>query len=108
MREFCMDRTFHVYILAGESGVLYTGITNNLLRRLQEHQQKKIPGFTKKYNVSKLVWFEAHGRAASAIAREKQIKGWRREKKVALIEAMNPRWGDMTEMLQGDSSLRLE
>ena len=84
-----MDRTFHVYILAGESGVLYTGMTNNLLRRIWEHKQKKIPGFTQKYNVTKLVWFEAHGRATSAIAREKQIKGWGRTKKVALIEATN-------------------
>jgi len=95
-----MDRTFHVYILAGESGVLYTGMTNNPLRRIAEHRQKKIPGFTKRYNVTKLVWFEAHGRATSAIAREKEIKGWRGEKKVALIESMNPYWKDLTEMLQ--------
>jgi putative endonuclease len=98
-----MDRTFHVYILAGESGVLYTGMTNNLMRRIVEHKQKKIPGFTSKYNVTKLVWFEAHGRAVSAIAREKQIKGWSRAKKVALIEAMNPHWKDLTEILQTDS-----
>lgn len=100
-----MDRTFHVYMLAGESGVLYTGMTNNLLRRMREHQQKKIPGFTKKYNLTKLVWFEAHGSAIGAIAREKEIKGWRREKKITLIEAMNPGWRNLTEMLQRDSSL---
>ena len=99
-----MDRTFHVYTLAGESGILYTGMTNNLMRRIGEHKQKKIPGFTSKYNVTKLVWFEAHGRATSAIAREKQIKGWSRAKKVALIEAMNPLWKDLTEILLRDSS----
>jgi putative endonuclease len=92
-----MDKAFHVYMLAGKSGVLYTGITNNLTRRVWEHKQKGIPGFTQKYNVTNLVWFEAHGRATSAIAREKQIKAWRREKKVALIEAMNPDWKDLSE-----------
>jgi putative endonuclease len=99
-----MDRTPHVYILAGESGVLYTGVTNNLLRRFAEHKRKKIPGFTKKYNVTKLVWFEVHGRAFCAISREKEIKAWRRERKIALVEGMNPRWKDLTEMLQRDSS----
>ena len=92
-----MDKAFHVYMLAGKSGVLYTGITNNLTRRVWEHKQKGIPGFTQKYNVTNLVWFEAHGRATSAIAREKQIKAWRREKKVALIEAMNHDWKDLSE-----------
>jgi putative endonuclease len=101
-----MDKTFHVYILAGESGVLYTGMTNNLIRRIGEHKQKKIPGFIAKYNVNKRVWFEAHGRATSAIAREKQIKGWSRAKKVALFEATNPHWKDLTETLQSDISLR--
>ena len=72
--------------------------------RHSEHKQKKVPGFRKKYNVTKLVWFEAHGRATSAIAREKQIKGWSRAKKVALIEAMNPHWKDLAEELQRDSS----
>ena len=95
-----MDKTFHVYTLASESGVLYTGMTNNLIRRMGEHRQKKIPGFTSKYNVTKLVWFEAHGRANSAIVREKQIKGWSRDKKIALIEATNPRWKDLTGTLQ--------
>ena len=92
-----MDRTFHVYMLAGKSGVLYTGVTNNLVRRVWEHKQKQIPGFTQKYNVTNLVWYEVHGRATSAIAREKQIKRWGRAKKVALIEAMNPQWKDLSE-----------
>jgi len=95
-----MDRTFHVYMLAGKSGVLYTGITNNLVRRVWEHKQKRIPGFTQKYNVTNLVWFEAHGRALSAIAREKQIKAWGRAKKVALITAMNPQWKDLSGELR--------
>ena len=95
-----MDKTFHVYMLAGKSGVLYTGITNNLARRVWEHKQKQTQGFTQKYNVTNLVWFEAHGGAASAIAREKQIKAWRRAKKVALIAAMNPQWKDLSEGLR--------
>jgi putative endonuclease len=95
-----MDKTFHVYILAGKSGVLYTGVTSNLPRRLAQHRQKKIPGFTRKYGVTKLVRFEEHGRAASAIAREKQIKAWRRAKRLALIEAVNPHWKDLSERLQ--------
>ncbi|MGH9680313.1 MAG: GIY-YIG nuclease family protein, partial [Candidatus Acidiferrales bacterium] len=102
-REFKMDKTFHVYILAGKSGVLYTGITNDLMRRVREHKQKKVPGFTQKYNITNLVWFEAHSMAKGAIAREKQIKGWSRVKKIALIEAMNPHWKDLTEELQSSS-----
>jgi putative endonuclease len=103
-----MDKTFHVYTLASESGVLYTGVTNDLIRRVREHKGKRISGFTQKYNVTKLVWFEAHGTATSGIAREKQIKGWSRVKKITLIEAMNPHWKDLAEMLQSDSSLRSE
>jgi putative endonuclease len=92
-------RTFYVYMLAGKSGVLYTGMTNDLVRRVREHKQKQIEGFTRKYNVTNLVWYEAHGRATSAIAREKQIKAWRRAKRVALIEAANPQWRDLSEGL---------
>jgi putative endonuclease len=99
-----MDKTFHGYMLAGRSGVLYMGITNNLARRVWEHKHKQVPGFTQKYYVTNLVWFEAHGRAASAIAREKQIKAWRREKKVALVAAMNPRWKDLSAELQSKAT----
>ena len=70
-----------------------------------DRREKKIPGFTQKYNVTKLAWFEAHGRATSAIAREKQVKGWSRAKKVARIEKMNPHWRDLTVTFQGNSSL---
>jgi putative endonuclease len=99
-----MAKTFHVYILAGESGVLYIGMTNNLERRVWQHQQKQNPGFTRTYNVGKLVWFEAHGTASSAIAREKQIKGWLRARKIALIEVTNPHWKDLSADLRGNSS----
>jgi len=102
-----MDKTFHVYLLASDSGVLYTGITNDLARRIREHKEKKVPGFTQKYNVTKLIWFEAHGRATSAIAREKQIKGWSRAKKIALIEASNPHWKELSDLLKADSPLEL-
>ncbi len=88
---------YHVYILASPSAVLYTGVTNHLERRVSEHRQKLIPGFTKKYNVTRLVYFEAFGEARAAILREKQVKGWRREKRVALIEKMNPTWRDLSE-----------
>jgi len=91
-----MGKTFHVYILASESAVLYTGVTNHLARRVEEHRQKKIAGFTRTYNVTKLVWFEAHGTAGSAIAREKQIKRWSRAKRIALVQAFNPRWEDLS------------
>ena len=102
-----MDKTFHVYLLASDSGVLYTGMTNDLARRIREHKEKKVPGFTQKYNVTKLIWFEAHGRATSAIAREKQIKGWSRAKKIALIEASNPHWKELSDLLKADSPLEL-
>jgi len=94
-----MDRVFHVYILAGKSGVLYTGVTSNLVGRVHQHKQRRIPGFTQKYNVTCLVWFEAHGRAASAIAREKQIKAWTRAKRIALIGKDNPQWKDLSDVL---------
>ncbi len=79
-----------VYMLTNRSGTLYTGVTNDLTRRLQEH--KAGAGFTSRYAVDRLVYVEEHARAVDAIAREKQIKGWRREKKVALINATNPGW----------------
>jgi putative endonuclease len=90
------ERTFFVYILAGKSGVLYTGITNHLPRRVSEHKQKKMPAFTQKYGVTRLVWFELYGTALSAIAREKEIKSWRRSKKIALIQTKNPTWRDLS------------
>jgi putative endonuclease len=88
-------RAFYVYILASRSGILYVGMTNDLRRRVQEHKRKLVPGFTAKYNVNLLVYFEGFPTAMQAIAAEKQLKGWRREKKVALIERTNPTWSDL-------------
>lgn len=89
-------KTYFVYILAGKSGVLYTGITNSLVRRISQHREKNVPGFTEKYSVTKLVWFELFGAPSPAIRREKEIKSWRRSKKIALIEASNPAWRDLS------------
>ena len=90
-----MPHAYHVYILASASAVLYTGVTNNLLARVGRHRLKLVPGFTQKYNVTKLVYFEKFGDIREAIAREKEIKAWRREKRVRLIESMNPTWSDL-------------
>ena len=89
-------RQFYVYIMTNHSRTLYTGMTNDLLRRVAEHKQKLIPGFTARYNVTRLVYYEETPDVRSAIAREKQIKGWVRAKKVALIEAANPQWRDLS------------
>jgi putative endonuclease len=86
----------YAYILAGASRVLYVGVTNDLERRVAEHKTKLIPGFTQRYNVTEVVYFELHGDIRGAIAREKQIKAWRRSKKIALIESQNPRWKDLS------------
>ena len=89
---------YYVYMLTNRNNkVLYTGVTNDLNRRLYEHKHKLIDGFTKKYRVFKFVYFESTSDVASAIAREKEIKGWTRQKKNALIEAMNPTWKDLSE-----------
>ena len=84
------DHQYYVYILTNRSGTLYVGVTNDLERRVYEHKNKLVPGFTSKYNVTQLAHFEQTSDVESAIAREKQIKGWRRAKKVALIESSNP------------------
>ena len=86
---------FHVYILASRSRVLYTGVTRDLARRLREHKAGENDGFTKRYRVQRLVFFESFRDARAAIAREKQLKLWRRDKKVMLIEEQNPTWEDL-------------
>ncbi len=86
-----------VYILASKSGVLYTGVTRGLDIRMLQHRFKIVEGFTKKYNVSRLMYYERHPDIRAAIAREKQIKGWTRKKKIALIESSNPTWKDLAE-----------
>ena len=91
-------KTYCVYLLTNQTNkVLYVGVTNNLRRRLYEHRRKSVAGFTKKYNLYKLVWFEQTEDIRSAIAREKEIKGWRREKKNRLVEDINPDWRDLSE-----------
>ena len=90
-------REYYVYIMTNKSRTLYTGITNDLVRRVYEHKQKLVAGFTRKYNITRLVHFEPYGNVNDAIAREKQIKGWLRAKKIALIESMNPHWEDLSE-----------
>ena len=82
--------------MASKSEVTYTGMTNDLIRRVPEHKQKAIRGFTAKYNIVKLVYYEDTHDVRAAIAREKQIKAWRRQKKVDLIEQSNPKWVDLT------------
>ncbi len=98
--------TFQVYILASRSRVLYIGVTNDLVRRLTEHREGQGSSFTRKYHVDRLVYAEGYRYINDAIAREKQLKGWTRQRKVALIEATNPGWLDLTEEPLPDPSLR--
>ncbi|MBQ6836145.1 MAG: GIY-YIG nuclease family protein [Clostridia bacterium] len=92
---------YYVYMMTNQRGnVLYTGVTNNLERRVYEHKNKLVSGFTKTYNVNKLVYFEHTDDAISAIEREKQIKGMRREKKNILVESKNPSWCDLAEYIK--------
>ena len=95
-------RTFHVYIMASTSRRLYVGVTGNLTRRIDQHRRLQIKGFTRKYQMVRLVYVEATSDVKSAIRREKQIKGWVRSKKVSLIEALNPDWLDLAGGLLGD------
>ncbi|MDD4422830.1 MAG: GIY-YIG nuclease family protein [Eubacteriales bacterium] len=89
---------YYVYILTNKTNnVLYTGVTNNLERRLWEHRNSLITGFAEKYNVNKLVYYDTTTDIKSAIRREKEIKGWRREKKCKLINTMNPTWSDLSK-----------
>jgi len=94
-------RTYHVYIMASASRVLYTGVTSDIQRRVSEHRGKRLPGFSAQYNVRELVYLEAFGDVRLAIAREKQIKGWLRVKKIALIESLNPSWKDLSAEWRG-------
>ena len=90
------SRIYYVYILASRRhGTLYTGVTNDLIRRVQEHREGMLPGFTKRYGVVRLVYFEMFGEIGDAIAREKKLKRWRRDWKIALIEENNLDWGDL-------------
>jgi putative endonuclease len=91
---------FHVYLLASRrDGTLYLGVTRDLARRVHEHKSKVLPGFSRKYGVDRLVWYEEHATAVEAIEREKDIKAWRRQWKINLIEANNPDWSDLYALL---------
>ena len=92
-----MGKVYCVYILASRSRILYTGVTSQLLERVKQHREGLVPGFTTRYRIHRLVHFETFSSPKSAIIREKQIKGWNRAKKVALIEARNPTWEDLAE-----------
>jgi putative endonuclease len=89
-------RQYYVYMLASKiGGTLYIGFTNNLVRRVHEHREKLVEGFTKRYDVAKLVYFEVHSEIEVAITREKQMKKWNRAWKIRLIEESNPNWDDL-------------
>jgi putative endonuclease len=90
-------KQYYVYIMTNNSRTLYTGVTGNLIRRVYEHRNKLVEGFAQKYNITKLVHYEITNDVQADIQREKQIKGWLRKKKIALIEAANPQWKDLSE-----------
>ena len=90
-------KEYYVYILTNRSGTLYVGMTNDIVRRIQEHKEGRGSKFTSKYRINRLVYYESTNDVLSAIVREKQIKGWLRSKKIALIESVNPVWRDLSE-----------
>ena len=91
---------YYVYLLASRrNGTLYLGVTRDLVRRVYEHKQKAVPSFTSRYNITRLVWFEVYDDPTSAISREKELKKWKRSWKIQLIEAQNPRWEDLYELI---------
>jgi putative endonuclease len=95
-----MGKDYFVYIMTNKGNtVLYTGVTNDLARRVFEHKEKVVPSFTSRYNINKLVYYEVFGDPYSAITREKQIKGGSRKKKIVLIESMNRDWKDLSDEL---------
>ena len=95
-------KQYYVYILASDrNGTLYTGVTSDLVRRVFEHRNGLVEGFTKKYSIHRLVWYEVHSTSDSSIKREKQIKDWKRDWKLELIDKANPLWDDLYEKLNG-------
>jgi len=91
------NKSYYVYILSSNTGTLYTGVTNNLLRRMDEHKRGNLEGFTKKYKVNRLIYFEETGNIYEALEREKQIKGWTRKKKLDLVRTLNPKFEDLAK-----------
>ena len=92
-----MTNEYYVYIMTNKSRTLYTGVTNDLMRRVYEHKNKLVKGFTSRYNIQFLVYYESTPSIHVALEREKQIKGLLREKKIVLIDSMNPEWKDLSE-----------
>jgi putative endonuclease len=90
-------KKYWVYIVGSRTGTLYIGMTNNIYRRVLEHKSGEFEGFASKYHCTRLIYYESFDDVRNAIDREKQLKGWRREKKIALIESLNPRWEDLAE-----------
>ena len=103
-------KQYYIYIMTNKSRTFYTSVTNNLERRVYQHKNKLADGFAKKYNLTRLVYYEVTNDIRSAIVEEKQIKGWLRKKKIALIESVNPEWKDLSAdwFESWDSSLRSE
>jgi len=99
-----MPQDYFVYILANPARMLYVGVTNNLQQRVSQHRSQAIPGYTRQYNITRLIYFETTANVKAAIAREKQIKGWLRAKKVALIESQNREWADLSEGWYSDGA----
>jgi putative endonuclease len=94
---YLKTRTYYVHIMASRSLNLYTGITNSIYRRALQHKAGEVDGFTKRYNINRLVYYEVFHQAGNAIAREKQIKSWTRAKRLALVVTKNPSWQDLAE-----------
>mgnify|MGYP001550921834 CR=1 FL=1 len=92
---------YYVYILSSPTGTLYIGFTNDLIRRIYEHREKLVDGFTKRYNIYRLIYYEEYGDVNEARDREKQLKGWRRKKKLNLIRKMNPKFIDLYDEIIG-------
>ncbi|MBM3326153.1 MAG: GIY-YIG nuclease family protein [Calditrichaeota bacterium] len=92
-----MARSYWVYIMANRSGQIYTGVTNDLMRRVYQHKTKAVKGFTTKYNIDKLVFFQEFNDVRDAISAERRIKGWKRFRKNELISELNPDWKDLSE-----------
>ncbi len=97
MTRYRERRSYCVYIMGSHSGTLYIGVTSRLDKRIFQHKQHAFTGFTSKYDVDRLLYWESYDDVGKAIGREKQLKGWRREKKVALIESVNPHWVDLSK-----------
>ncbi|HEU0073056.1 MAG TPA: GIY-YIG nuclease family protein [Dehalococcoidia bacterium] len=97
-------KTYYVYIMTNRSRTLYTGVTNDLQRRVMEHKSAARPGFTAKYRMTELAYYESTEDVYDALSREKQIKGWTRRRKVELIDGMNPFWFDLSDSFAGASS----